>query len=148
MYLGDAPDTTIYELRAGVYDYVSVGKFVLKEDIIIADLKMKNQISPLIDGLDCKENALYKEHLYKSNDELGKVMRCSDGILDYVPTQYITDFIKSAERAGKNEDTGIGYKSVMHVGGYNIAIFEPELFECIGTDIYKIDTEDYRKKIL
>lgn len=148
LYLGDSPETTIYEVRAGVYDYVTVGKFILKEDIIIVDLKMINQISPFIEGLDCKEHAINKEHLNKINDEMGKVMRRSDSILDYVPTQYITDFIKSVEHAGKNEYSGIEYKSVMHDGGYNLAIFEPELFECIGTDIYKIDTVDYRKKIL
>ena len=41
------------------------------------------------------EYAINKEHLNKINDEMGKIMRRSDSALDYVPTQYITDFVKS-----------------------------------------------------
>ena len=39
LYLGDTAETTIYEARAGAYDYVTVGKFRLKKDIIVVDLK-------------------------------------------------------------------------------------------------------------
>jgi len=77
-----------------------------------------------------------------------KVMRRSDSVLDYVPTQYITDFVKSIEHSDKPEYAGIEYKSVMHAEGYNLAVFNPELFECVGTQIYKIDTIDYRKHVI
>lgn len=145
LYLGDASETTIYEVRAGVFDFITVGKFELKEDIIVVDLKGINQISPFIEGLDCKEHAINKEHLNKMNAEMGKVMRRSDSVLDYVPTQYITDFIKSIEHEGKAEYAGIEYKSVMHDGGYNLAVFNPDLFECIETEVFRIDMIDYRR---
>lgn len=32
----------IYEVRAGTYDYVMVGKFELKEDSVVVDLKKIN----------------------------------------------------------------------------------------------------------
>lgn len=146
LYLGDSVETTIYETRAGAFDYVTVGQFQLKKDIIVVDLKRINQISPFIDGLDCLEYAINKEHLNKINDEMSKVMRRSDSTLDYVPTQYITDFVKSIVHEGENEYAGIEYKSVMHQGGYNLAIFNPDLFECKSTAVYKIDTIDYRKQ--
>lgn len=145
LYLGDTSETTIYETRAGVYDYVTVGKFRLKKDIIVVDLKKINQISPFIEDLDCLEYAVNKEHLNKINDEMGRIMRRSDSALDYVPTQYITDFVKSISHNGEYEYSGIEYNSVMHMGGYNLAVFNPDLFECIETKIYRIDMIDYRK---
>lgn len=87
--------------------------------------------------------AINKEHLNKINDEMGKITRRSDSALDYVPTQYITDFVKSIIHDGKAEYAGIEYKSVMHSGGDNLA-----LFECIGTEVYGIDTIDYRKYVI
>jgi hypothetical protein len=38
LYLGDSEDTTLYEVRAAKYDFVSVGKFILKENISVVDL--------------------------------------------------------------------------------------------------------------
>lgn len=148
LYLADSIETTIYETRAGAYDYVTVGTFRLKEDIIVVDLKKINQISPFTEGLDCLEYAINKEHLNKINDEMGKIMRRSDSALDYVPTQYITDFVKSIIHDDTAEYAGIEYKSVMHGEGYNLALFDPDLFECVDTKVYKIDMIDYRKSIV
>ena len=149
LYLGDSPETTIHETRAGAYDYVTVGTFKLKKDIIVVDLKEINQISPFIEGIDCLEYAINKEHLNKINDEMGKIMRRSDSALDYVPTQYITDFVKSIIRNdGAAEYAGIEYKSVMHSDGYNLALFDPDLCECVDTQIYRIDMIDYRKHVI
>lgn len=78
-------------------------------------------------------------------NEMSKIMRRSDSDLDYVPTQYITDFVKSIIHDGVPEYAGIEYKSVMHREGYNLALFNPELCECIDTDVYRIDMIDYRK---
>ncbi|MCM1181402.1 MAG: RES family NAD+ phosphorylase [Clostridium sp.] len=148
LYLSDTAETTIYETRAGVYDCVTVGTFELKKDIIVVDLKKINQISPFIEGLDPLEYAINREHLNKINDEMSRIMRRSDSVLDYVPTQYIADFIKGIVHDGKSEYAGIEYKSVMHNGGYNLAVFEPNVFECIETNIYRIDTIDYEKHMV
>ncbi len=145
LYLGDSPDTTIYETRAGVYDYVTVGTFRLKKDIIVVDFKGIDQISPFIEGLDCLEYAINREHLNKINNEMSRIMRRSDSTLDYVPTQYIADFVKSIMHDGCPEYAGIEYKSVMHSEGYNLALFDQDLFECIETSVYRIDTIAYGK---
>lgn len=145
LYLGDSVETTIYETRVNAYDYVTVGKFELKKDIIVVDLKKISQISPFIEGLDCLQYAINREHLDKINDEMGRIMRRSDSSLDYVPTQYIADFVKSISHDGTAEYSGIEYKSVMHKDGYNLAIFDPDLFECIETKVYGIDLINYDK---
>lgn len=96
-----------------------------------------------IEGLDAKEYALNKETLNKINFELGKTLRRSDSDLDYLPTQYISDFIKSIKHNNVNEYSGIEYNSVMYEKGYNLAIFDPELFECINTEVYRIENVTY-----
>ena len=40
------------------------------------------------------------------------------------------------------------YKSVMHSEGYNLALFDPDLCECVDTQVYGIDTIDYRKHLI
>ena len=67
-------------------------------------------------------------------------MRTSDSKLDYLPTQYISDFIKSAGF------DGIGYESVMHRPGYNIVSFLPaeEGFDLQGIAVFDIRELEYK----
>ncbi len=144
LYLASDEETTIREVRAGAFDYISIGKFQLKEDIIIVDLKYIDKISPFILGLGYKEYAINKEHLIKLNNEMGKVLRKSDSDLDYVPTQYISDFIKSIEHNGEAEYAGLEYNSTMNPDGYNLAIFNPNIFECVEVNTYQIKELGYK----
>lgn len=116
-----------------------------KEEIIVVNLKRINKICPFIEALDLKEYALNKDALNKIDLELGKTLRRTDSFLDYIPTQYITDFIRSIEHNGVNEYAGIEYTSVMYQDGYNLAIFDPDLFDCIETQTYKINSVTYNR---
>ena len=131
LYLADKEKTALYEIRAGIYDYVAVGKFVLKEDIEVVNLTLVDQISPF-GGIDNTVHAVNKRHLKKISDEIARPLRRHDSLLDYLPTQYISDFIKCKEFAG------IEYKSTMYRSGYNLAIFDERLFECVNVDVYDI----------
>lgn len=70
-------------------------------------------------------------------------MRRSDSPLDYVPTQYVTDYIQSITHDGTHEYDGIEYKSTLHPSGFNLAIFNPDLFSCISVDVYKVNEIKY-----
>ncbi|OEF97873.1 RES family NAD+ phosphorylase [Desulfuribacillus alkaliarsenatis] len=146
LYLANDIKTTIHEVRAGAYEYISVGTFELQEDIIVVNLKSIDKISPFLDGLDYKEHAINKEHLKKINKEMGQAIRKSDSALDYVPTQYISDFIKSIEHNGNSEYAGIEYNSTMNPSGYNLAIFNPDLYKCIDVKTYWIERLNYFEK--
>ena len=149
LYVANDVDTTLHEVRAGVFDFVCVGTFRLKEDITVVDLRAIAEISPFVDGLECLSHAINKQYLEKLNSEMSKSLRRSDSTLDYVPTQYIVDFIKSIEHNGKQEYDGIEYNSTTNPGGYNLAIFNPDVFECISTSVYDIEKLQYTsKKIL
>lgn len=135
--------TTIHEVRAGAFDYITVGKFELLQDIIVVDLKSIDKISPFIPDLDILELAINKEHLNKINREMGKALRRNDSSLDYVPTQFISDFIKSLSIEDGEKYAGIEYNSTMNNSGFNLAIYYPEYFKCIDTDIYKVESLKY-----
>ena len=101
----------LHEVRAGVFDFVSVGTFRLKQDITVVDLRAITEISPFVEGLEYLDHAINKQYLEKLNTEMSKSLRRSDSTLDYVPTQYIVDFIKSIEHNDMQEYDGIEYNS-------------------------------------
>ena len=143
LYLASDIDTTLHEVRAGVFDYVSVGRFRLKENISLVDFRKITVISPFVENLDCLDYAINKQYLEKVNAEMSKTLRRSDSPLDYVPTQYIVDFIKSIEENGEQKYDGIEYNSTTNPDGYNLALFNPDLFECIDVDVYNIRNLQY-----
>lgn len=136
LYLADSLDTTLHETRAGVYDYATVGKFVLKEKITIVDLTSIDKISPFLMS-DIDLLAANLEHLRKIGDEISRPLRKHDSSLDYLPTQYICDYIKSIGYSG------IKYKSTMCSDGINFAIFYKDLLDCVEVSDYDIDSLRY-----
>lgn len=149
LYLASNLETTVNEVRAGVADYVTIATFELQKNIIIADLKNINKISPLSipDSNFLVNYAINKEHLSKINKEMSKIVRQSDTKLDYVPTQYICDYIKTLERKGPDgmviKFAGVEYDSTLCQNGYNIAIFDSSLFKGISTEIHQVSSLKY-----
>jgi len=143
LYLASDKETTIHEIRAGAFDYITVGCFELKKDITVVDLKMINKISPVMAQLDVAQYYINREHLNKINDEMGKALRRSDSPLDYVSTQYIADFIQSVTHDGEHEYAGIEYRSTLYPKGYNLAVFDSSLFECISVETIQIKDLKY-----
>lgn len=136
LYLADSSDTTLHETRAGVYDFATVGVFSLLKDIEIVNLAAIYKISPFQE-IDSSLIAINLPHLKKIGDEISKPLRRHDSLLDYLPTQYISDYIKSEGFAG------IEYKSTMCRNGVNFAIFDQSLLECVRTVVYDIESLSY-----
>lgn len=142
LYLADEAETTLYEVRAGVYDYVTVGRFKLQKDIKVINLTGIDSISPFIGidhGFDYTQYAVNIEHLKMIAQEIAKPLR-NDNSLDYLPTQYISDFIRS-----KGYD-GIEYGSTMRTRGFNLAVFDPNLFKCTSSKVYDVKSISYDYK--
>lgn len=144
LYLANGLETSLHEVKTSLFDYVSVAEFVLKKDITVVNLRSIAEISPFIDGLGYLNYLINKEFLIKLDEEMSKPLRRNDPVLEYVPTQYIVDFVKSIEHNDKSEYAGIEYKSTVYPDGYNLAIFDPELFECKKVDVYEITSLDYK----
>lgn len=122
LYLAGVEDTTLYEVRASFLDYVSIGEFELMEDIKIVALRDISSISPFLPDLDLKEYISNKNILYQFSSALSKPLRRIDSDLEYLPTQYLCEYIKSLGI------DGVEYASAMHNGGINYAFFNESKF--------------------
>ncbi|RHW38155.1 RES domain-containing protein [Neobacillus notoginsengisoli] len=136
LYLANDIETTFHEVRASVYDYVTIGKFELIEDIEVVDFIALDRISPF-STIDIELHAVNKEHLRKISNEIAKPLRRGDSSLDYLPTQYIAEFVKSIGHKG------IRFKSTRNEKGFNLAVFNQDLFKCTDVEVYDVKSIIY-----
>lgn len=147
LYLTYDRETTLHEIRAAEFDYVTIATFKPTSVINVVDLKRIGEISPFSPDVDCTALAINREHLKKINLEMGRTMRRGDSALDYLPTQYICDFVMSIKDIdGNYMFDGIEYQSAMRDGGANLAIFYPEKFKCTFCRTYEVKKLVYRKE--
>lgn len=139
LYLSNDPKTCIYEVRPSVMDYVTVGKFKLKNSIEIVSLKDINEISPFVLEDELQELMVHKNYLKKLESELSKTIRRNDSHLDYLPTQYLSEFIKALGLVG------FEFRSSVNRGGYNLVVFEDDLFEVIEISMFEVENIEFTK---
>ncbi len=95
LYLASDKETTFHEVRARDNDNVSVGRFVQVQDLRLVDLSLFDKIGPFDStDFDMLWFAINIDIIRKIGDEVAKPIRRFDSHLDYVPTQYICDYIK------------------------------------------------------
>lgn len=136
LYLASKEEVAIHEIRAAAYDYITIGKFKLKKNVHVVDIELIDKISPF-KGIDYTQHAINKKHLSRIAREVTKPLRPQATKLDYLPVQYICDYLKSQGYSG------IKYKSTMCSDGYNVAIFDEDLFECIEVSVVDINELNY-----
>jgi hypothetical protein len=137
LYLSDNSETTIYEVRASYLDELSVGEFVLNseyESIRIVDF---TEDTSLFQPNAVSINKTIKGKLLrkKISVDLSKPMRRYDSELEYIPTQFICEFIKVFTGAN-----GIRFNSSLHPEGNNIVIFDKQLMTCVSVKKVKINS--------
>ena len=148
LYLTNDRETTFHEIRAAEYDYITVGTFKQLVPLKVVNLSRISKISPFAEDIDCTELAINKDNLSKINEEMSRTSRRGDSPLDYLPTQYICDFVMSLEDdSGNKLFDGISYQSAMHSDGYNLAIFDPKKFKCTFCRTYEVTKLKYTKRI-
>lgn len=138
LYLSNDEITTIHEIRARDFDYISIGKFKAKENLHIVDLSNLDKISPFsMDDFNAEWFSINMSILKKISREIAKPLRRQDSDLDYLPSQYIADYVKSLGY------DGICYRSTLNKEGVNYAIFDSKKFECIDVNLVHIDSVEY-----
>lgn len=126
LYLSDNEETILYEVRASYLDEISVATFSKNEEyqseIIISDF---TEIPTLYhpNGVNRKiKSTLLKQLISR---DLSKPMRRYDSELDYIPTQFICEFIKTFTNV-----QGIKFRSSLHNIGSNLVLFNHETMKC------------------
>ncbi len=130
LYLSYDLQTTLYESRATYLDYVTIGTFELMEDIEIVKLRTVKITNPFEE--DLYEKLVYQPFLQNLESELSRPLRRHDSDLEYLPTQYLCEYIKYRGYEG------VEYGSAMRKGGVNIAFFDDKKFNCIKTEIVEV----------
>jgi hypothetical protein len=133
LYLSEDEHTVLYEVRAAYLDEISVGVFQLNEEIESVNIVDFTRDSPLFQPEDLKgaiQGKLLRDRISK---DLSKPMRRYDSELEYIPTQFICEYIKIFTGA-----KGIRFRSSLHKTGNNLVFFEPELMNCNSVNKVKI----------
>lgn len=134
LYLSDNADTILHEIRAAYLDEVSIGTVMVKQrlnkPVLIADFTETPTIFHPSKIGDKIITTLLKD---KISRDLSKPMRRYDSPLEYVPTQFICEFIKIYTGVD-----GIKFKSSLHESGNNFVIFDQGLMECVKVEQVKV----------
>lgn len=137
LYLANDELTTLYEVRASLFDYVSVGTFRLEENIRVINLSHSTydifELAELEELQSLEEVMIHGSFIDKLEQELSKPRRRSDSELDYLPTQYLSELIKSMGY------DGIEFKSSLYQDGVNLAIFNPDKFKALDVRLFDIE---------
>lgn len=131
-YLANDVNTSIQEVRAGAFDYVTVAKYKILKPIKVIDLRCIDHISPF-SIQDPVALAINRETLLKIKSEIEKPVRISDQDIEYVPIQFICDYIR------KKGYDGIVYRSTMNKHGYNLSAFSDNNFKFVSKSVYYVN---------
>jgi hypothetical protein len=141
LYVSESKETTLYETRVALHEGITIAKFVTKETLNVVSLKNITEYGPfeLQDrGFAMNEFVLVRPYLLRLEHELSKPVRKQDVHLDYLPTQYLCEFIKS------KGFEGVEYKSAMNAKGYNLAIFSDRKLECVESFFDRVNDLTYK----
>lgn len=139
LYLCDNRDTVLYEIRATYLDELSIGTFSLKnsisEDITIADFTIRSSVFYQGDNVKAEVSNRIKSGLLmdRISHDLSKPMRRYDSEIDYIPTQFICEFIRVFSGVH-----GIKFKSSLHAVGNNLVLFDQGIMECVSVEKVKV----------
>ena len=133
LYLSRNMETTLYEARASFLDYISIGIFKIKPDYQakLVDFTFRQSPFNFIDSLvDFTKAKLLRE---KISLDLSKPLRRFDSELEYIPTQFICEYIRFFTGAD-----GIQFYSSLEKKGINVVLFSQENIECVDVEVHQI----------
>ncbi|HXQ92160.1 MAG TPA: RES domain-containing protein [Nitrososphaerales archaeon] len=136
LYLASDEGTALSEIRPDVGELVTIGRFRVTEQLEIVDLNNIYVESPFALGDSLNYYISYMGFLQELGNDLSKPTNDTDAELEYLPTQYLCEFIKT-----RNYD-GVKYKS-SRASGYNIALFNDLSVRCTRTHLCVVDTLNY-----
>ena len=137
LYLSTDEKTVLNETRVTAYDYVTIGEFKSKKALKVVNLSEISRISPFLYEEDFERYALNRQVFQEMASEIAKPVRRNDSPLEYLPTQYISEFVKS-----QGYD-GVEFESTLKKGGINIALFDESLVECICVKTIEVINVEY-----
>lgn len=128
LYLASEEQTAASEVRPHTGEKISIAQFVLNSGLIFVDLRHpRRSFSPFQRGIDDETqflNALAEiKFLENLGAELTRPIVPKSAALEYIPTQYLCEYIKQCKYDGVLYRSSIGT-------GVNLALFDPTKAIC------------------
>ncbi len=137
LYLADKEETTVKEIRAGAFDYVTIGTFILNKDMNVLDLSTITHNSPFFEKTNKVNFLINEKHLRDIANDISKPISSHDSELEYLPTEYISDYVKYLGY------DGVKYISTFDPQSYDVALFDIDACECVEATTYRIENLNY-----
>lgn len=125
LYLGSLPETAASEIRPHTGEVACVASFSLPRPLIAVDLRNPRQlVSPFVlaDSRAIGQLRADIPFLERLGEELTRPVLPRSAAIDYIPSQYLCEFIK------KSGYDGVIYRSSVS-SGMNLALFDPSKAE-------------------
>jgi len=135
LYLSNNLETAILEVRPWIGQEVSVGYFEIKKELKCIDTSRdkKGTFFYLGEGKPKLTPDEKEEFVWGGiNSSFSRPVRSEDETINYIPTQYLSEFFKT------NGYDGIIYKSALTEKGYNIVLFNPKNALLKGARVFQI----------
>lgn len=135
LYLGSLPETAVSELRPHTGEKACVAEFKLPIPFNAVDLRNPRQfVSPflLADASAIGQLRADIPFLERLGEELTRPVLPRSAAIDYIPSQYLCEFIK------KSGYDGVVYRSSVSEG-MNLALFDPSKAEPQSVELYNIN---------
>ena len=134
LYVASDSNTAISEIRPTIGEIVSVAEFDVYENIQLVDLRSPRKTVSPFDLFEEQIKLLrrYMKYVCRLSEELTLPVSPKTAHLEYLPSQYLCEFIK---HCGYD---GVIYRSAMG-NGVNYAIFNDDKVAGINVRHYKID---------
>jgi hypothetical protein len=138
LYLSTKIETVIYESRSSYLDFITIGEFKLIDTLHVISLREISTVSPFVFEDRLENYIIHQKYLSRLEQELSKPVRRFDKELDYLPSQYLCEYVKSLGY------DAIEYGSSLNAGGINIAVFDDSKLEAKTVAVYEISTVDLK----
>ena len=135
LYLGSNPKVTISEIRPHTGETACVADFTTPADLKVIDLRSpRKMVSPFLleDVIDIERLRNDLPFLERLGDELTRPVIPQAAAVDYIPSQYLCEFIKLCGYHG------VIYRSSVSEEGINLALFDPPRATCGTVMQYRI----------
>ncbi|MBD8556993.1 RES family NAD+ phosphorylase [Rhizobium sp. CFBP 8762] len=133
LYLGSLPDTAASEVRPHTGEVACVAEFYVP-DIRAVDLRHPRKlVSPFIlsDASEIGQLRADLPFLERLGEELTRPVLPQGAAIDYIPSQYLCEFIK------KSGFDGVIYRSSVSEG-FNLALFDPDKATGGNVSLYNV----------
>lgn len=143
LYLCKDRETTFYETRAGYPDYISIGIFKVATPNVLKIVDFTKYLSPFNNATDIitfSKGKIVRDIISK---DLSKPLHRFDSELEYIPTQFICEFIRYFY-----DVDGIQFFSSLRKGGVNVVLFSEDKISCNAVELHQISEIGINSQII